>query len=144
MKLSGFDSGVVASLLVMTIGDRCCSMEAVCLDSYRVMLSDGRGGNDEDGCVADACRGRGSMKRRFLLRRFFIPCSSTDATLYLQYSCWRWVSSAKMAEMLVLRFGGGSIQGSAAGSFLRRLNPDLLRRGCVSRAVGGVNTWVIT
>ncbi|KAJ4904247.1 Uncharacterized protein Rs2_18198 [Raphanus sativus] len=144
MKPSDFDSGVVASLLVMTAGDRCSSMEAVCLDCYRVMLSDGRGGDDEDGCVADACRESGPMKRRFLLRRFFIRFSSTDAILYLQYSRWRWVSSAKMAEMLILRFGCGSIQGSAAGSFLRRLDPDLFRRRRVSRAVGGVNTWVIT
>ncbi|KAJ4915609.1 Uncharacterized protein Rs2_01159 [Raphanus sativus] len=70
MKSSGFDSGVVASLLVMTAGYRCCSMEAVCLDCYRVIFSDVRGGEDEDGCVADACRGSGPMKRRIVLRRF--------------------------------------------------------------------------
>ncbi|KAJ4886856.1 Uncharacterized protein Rs2_26604 [Raphanus sativus] len=70
MKPSGFDSGVFASFLVMTAGCKCCSMEAVCLDCYRVMLSDVRGGEDDGGCVADACRGCGPMKRRFVFAAF--------------------------------------------------------------------------
>ncbi|KAJ4888159.1 Uncharacterized protein Rs2_27907 [Raphanus sativus] len=142
MKPSGFDSDVVASLLVMTAGNRCCSMEAVCLDCYRVMFSDGKDGEDEDGCVTDACRESGPMKRHLSLaavfHRFQAPIIPPIQSLEVGFVGIEDGDDVSPIWMGSIREVGDQ------NLFFWCLDLDLVKRRRVFRAVVEVDTWMVT